>query len=628
MLQQLARPTNKLAMQLAAAGITAASPIDQIRKTPEMQKFAAAWSDALKKQGAMINSKMAALAGDQSALATKAQMVREDLDKTVKEASEPMANALTQMNTAQGALAQGDSEQAVQSEADAIAQLEKAAKLADQNSANSAPVQAAGTRQDQLEQLQKAVTDLAARETSSLQEGDAQKTGPTGAAAATEQQNLAAKAQEMQQAAAAQAPEAAPPLQQAVEALNNAGRAMKSGGTPAIAQTAQQNAVQALGNAAEQLGKEAAAAAQGQEQLAALERELQPIKRLIQEQQQVNLSTQKAIDQQRVSLGQAKGLARQEGTVKKDTEALRHVEGTATTVIAPALDKADAAMGDGVAKMDTEGLAQAQPSEGEALAALYKAQDMLADKIQKMAPELGMPLAPPQAVANAETQLGNAQKNVATAAEALTAGQNVNMAKAAGQMNQAAQRTAQADLQPQALPQAAREAIREAEQAAGAAAAAASAGQQEQAQTKTAQAQKALAAAQTALGQMQAGVGGLTPQAGAMLAANQAGQAGQQASQDQGQGQGPQSAQGSQPLANQANQASQQGTGAKEQSWTDQDGAVKRGLQGAHGPGQFLGLPERDRGALQQSQSEKYPQEYGAMIEEYMRGLANDSGGK
>lgn len=68
--------------------------------------------------------------------------------------------------------------------------------------------------------------------------------------------------------------------------------------------------------------------------------------------------------------------------------------------------------------------------------------------------------------------------------------------------------------------------------------------------------------------------------------------------------------------------------GANEQSWSDQAGAVKRGLQGAHGTAQFLGLPDRDRAAIQQSQSEKYPQEYGAMIEEYMRSLASDSGGK
>jgi hypothetical protein len=70
------------------------------------------------------------------------------------------------------------------------------------------------------------------------------------------------------------------------------------------------------------------------------------------------------------------------------------------------------------------------------------------------------------------------------------------------------------------------------------------------------------------------------------------------------------------------------GNGANEKTWTDRAGNVMRGTQGADGQAQFLGLPERDRAAIQQSQSEKYPQEYGAMIEEYMRSLASDSGGK
>jgi hypothetical protein len=48
------------------------------------------------------------------------------------------------------------------------------------------------------------------------------------------------------------------------------------------------------------------------------------------------------------------------------------------------------------------------------------------------------------------------------------------------------------------------------------------------------------------------------------------------------------------------------------------------------GKGQFIGLPARDRAAIQQSQSEKYPEEYGGMIEQYMKNLADqtDGGGK
>ena len=38
----------------------------------------------------------------------------------------------------------------------------------------------------------------------------------------------------------------------------------------------------------------------------------------------------------------------------------------------------------------------------------------------------------------------------------------------------------------------------------------------------------------------------------------------------------------------------------------------------------FLGLPPREREAIQQSLGEKYPQEYGAMVEQYLLNLANE----
>ena len=61
---------------------------------------------------------------------------------------------------------------------------------------------------------------------------------------------------------------------------------------------------------------------------------------------------------------------------------------------------------------------------------------------------------------------------------------------------------------------------------------------------------------------------------------------------------------------------------------TTRSGKVAAAAPAGRGAAEFLGLPERDRQAIQQSQSEKYPQEYGSMIEEYMRSLASDSGGK
>jgi len=621
MYQQIAKPTAKLAMQLAASGITPASPVDQIRNAPDIKKFLDSRAAGLKKQAADIGQQLAALAGDQAALATKAQIVREDLDKTVKEAAEPMANALTQMNTAQGALAQADGEQAAQSQADAISQLQEAEKLAEKLAAQDGgatgdQAQPAGTRMDQLRQLQKQVGDLTAKETGSIRQGDAQKTGPTATAAVAVQENMAGKAQDMRQAAAAADSTAAQPLQQAAGAMNNAAQTMQRGGMPDIAQAAQQTAVQALGNAAQQINQDIAATMLEQRQLAAMEAEMQGIEKLIHEQQQVDLGTQKAVDLQRA--GKEKQLAYQQVVVRRDTEGLIQAVNVATPIVAQPLGQAAADMGEAVEQLNTEGALAAQAPEKAALAALFQAQDALAEKIQQTAQELAEPQAPPQAVANAEAQLAIAQNEVAAAQDAMDPGQNgaVNTAKAVGELNQATQRTAQAAAQPQALPPDARDAIRQAEQATGEAAAAASAGQPQLARKEAGQAQQAISAAQAALGQMQAGVSGLTQPSA------QESQMAQQHSQGQGQSQSQSQQQGTEPSQRRS------GMGAKEQAWTDPAGAVKRALAGAQGAGRYLGLPERDRGALQQSQSEKYPQEYGAMIEEYMRSLASDSGGK
>jgi hypothetical protein len=619
--QQMAKSTNLLATKLAQSGITPASPVDQIRNAPDMKKFLDARAAALKKQALDIGRQLAALAGDQAALATKAQLVREDLEKTVKEAAAPMANALTQMNTAQGALAQADGDQAAQSQSDAVSQLQEAEKLAEQSAATAdqAQAQPAGDRMDQLRQLQNQVSALTAKENASIQQGDAQKTGPTATAAVAVQQNLADKTQDMRQAAATADSAAAQPLQQAAAAMNNAAQTMQHGGMPDIAQSAQQTAVQALGNAAQQIVQDILAATKEQHDLAALEGEMQGLEKLIHEQQQVNLTTQKAIDMK--SPTRAKGLANQQGVVHRDTEALIQAVNVATPVLVAPLGQAAAEMDQAVEQLNTAGLEPAQPPEKAALAALFQAQDALAEKIQETAHDLGEPQAPPQAVANAEAQLAQAGNEVAAAQDAMAPDQTGAAAtgKAVGELNQATLRTAQAAAQPQALPQDARDAIRQAEQAAGEAAAAASAGRQPLARQKAGQAQQAIAAAQSALGQMQAGVSGLTPPSSQERQESQESQESQVAQQEsQGQGQ----IHAAQPSQSQA------GVGANENTWTDPAGAVKRALAGARGAGQYLGLPERDRGALQQSQSEKYPQEYGAMIEEYMRSLASDSGGK
>jgi mRNA degradation ribonuclease J1/J2 len=91
---------------------------------------------------------------------------------------------------------------------------------------------------------------------------------------------------------------------------------------PNIAQAAQQTAQQALAAAAQQLAQDAAAAAQEQQQLAALEKEMQALAKLIQDQQAVNLGTEKAIDRRDFQPGRkAKALASQQTGVQNETKA-------------------------------------------------------------------------------------------------------------------------------------------------------------------------------------------------------------------------------------------------------------------------------------------------------------------
>jgi hypothetical protein len=52
-------------------------------------------------------------------------------------------------------------------------------------------------------------------------------------------------------------------------------------------------------------------------------------------------------------------------------------------------------------------------------------------------------------------------------------------------------------------------------------------------------------------------------------------------------------------------------------------GGTEGPKQPAAGAGQFTGLPMRDRAAIQQSQAEKYPQEYGPMVEQYLKNLSD-----
>ncbi|MGA3171707.1 MAG: hypothetical protein ABSE62_11925 [Chthoniobacteraceae bacterium] len=599
MYDQLSLPAAALTVHLAQQGITGATPIDQIRNAPEMRQFLAARADALKREADAVRAGIASAQADEAALAAKAQIAAQDLAQLSKPASIPMSDALNQMNAASEALAQPDGNAAVQAETNALAQLAEAANLA----ARAAPrSQSDENRLRQLQQLQKQAQALAAGESAALQQAQHPQTPQSIAASAALQDDLAARTEALQEAAASESPNSpvATPLQNAAQAMQSAAQSLQNGSASAAAQAGQdgQKASQNLQAAAQQLAQAAAAAQREQQQLAAMEKQMQWMAKLIAGQQQTNLATAAAVANQ----GAPGPLAQQQAAVRKQTDTVRQSMAATAPDAANALDRAGASMGGAIQKLNDEGPDQAQPSQKSALDALAQAQDALADKIQHTAQDLGEADSPAATAAQREA-LDRAQA-AAQAAQLAMNFENTGVTRSAGQqLSQAAQFAAALSALAQTLPQPARASARDAGQD-FLAAAAASSGDRQQSQSQAAQGRQALQMAESALSQNQGGIGQLS-------------QASPQSQQP-----GPSSQPGAGPP-----RTSGRSDGASDRGRQDKAGAAHPGIAQSQGAGQFLALPDRDRPALQQSQSEKYPPEYGPMVEQYMRSLSNDSGG-
>lgn len=209
-------------------------------------------------------------------------------------------------------------------------------------------------------------------------------------------------------------------------------------------------------------------------------------------------------------------------------------------------------------------------------------------------------------------QLSEDQTEVQKAAEALMAALE---SAPAGAMEQAAKLLQKAgqDIGPLTagkmgrLPTSAQSALQSAEGDLAKGAAEACAGQGVPAQCNASSAAQALAQAQAALALAQAGLSSES----AMASPGQGKGKGKGQGQGRGQGQGI---------------PGPQGTG-KAGNWAGPSG-TEGPRRSSEGSGTFTGLPKRDRAAIQQSQSEKYPQEYGPLVEQYLKNLSDQSGEK
>jgi len=163
------------------------------------------------------------------------------------------------------------------------------------------------------------------------------------------------------------------------------------------------------------------------------------------------------------------------------------------------------------------------------------------------------------------------------------------------------------------LPPLAPEAMAEAAQAMAEAAAQANAGQPEAAQDAGHEAQTALENAEAALGMAAAGL--------------HAKVAGKPASGKPMPGQPrPGQAQVEQAKKGAEQNPHAKGVGDRQDTQARGDGDPAR--TGPRGASSFVTLPPRDRAAIQQSRSEKYPEEYGAMIEQYFKNISDQESAK
>ncbi len=278
---------------------------------------------------------------------------------------------------------------------------------------------------------------------------------------------------------------------------------------------------------------------------------------------------------------------------------------------------------------------QAAEKAGEAAQAAMQAAQA-AGQAQKSAQQAGAQPGNAQAAqqAGAAQQAANkaaqaAQQAQQMAANAAQMAQNSAQAaqqamqQAAQQLSQAAQQAGQAAAQNGAMSPEMMQAAQQAAQQLADGAAQAMSGQNSPAQQAAQQAAQQLS------------------QAAAMMAAQQAGLSSQQSAgqgQQPGQGQAPgpgMKGQGQQPgrgsgtgkKPTAANEAPSEG--AEDYKPGSEAQAVERqARQAALKKANFIGLPAREREAIQQSLGDKYPTEYGAMVEQYLLNLANEAAKK
>jgi len=515
-----------------------------------------------------------------------------------------LKDALTDMQAARAELQQANPERA------ATAASQAADKLADaqtalKTEADHAAQTPAADPAAQLRQADQQLKNLIGDQEKLKQDSAAAPDKKTLADQAQQEKKLQLAAQDLQRATAPTSPAVAQSLNDAAQQMQRASDKLAAGQN---AGPAQQAALDALQQARQQLQPELADAAQADKTAAALEKLLDRLAQIISAEQKLVLDTGLAAA---APAGSVAPLATAQTNNLTATDALRpdiaKQNADAGTLLA------DAGQDMTIAQTALAGrqLPAAQPAEQAALDKLYKAKALLTQQLAADAP-------PPPENPQAAAALDQAQQQIGQALEQLAQAQTSQPSPAAGAP--AAPSPSQPAGPPSAAMQQAEQALQNAAQTVGAMAASPQNGLPGPAQAPMQTAQQALAAATAAAaGNNPAAATASATAAQAALAQAQAAAAmvggphpGAQPGPPHGPGDGTEPGQtppgpGGDGSGNLANQAP--------------DGTVKEVV----GRSAFIGLPARDRQAIKQSQGEKYPEEFGPMIEQYFRNLADQS---
>lgn len=552
--------------------------------------------------------------------------LRKNLDVIAPAVTDSLKNAQNQMQESRAALTSFQPDASLERQQDALAKLEQARQLLNQQLANWDAKKQQG---DALAQS-KALKDKIAQALQKQQQINDQTQAPSPDAAklAKSQGDELKDTRDLQTQAASDSVPTAKELANAAEDMDAARNSLEQNSIPG-AQPAEHSATDHLANAQKELDRQIEKLEKAAQDLTQLQNSRQQVAKLIEGQQKVALntarqsakpSTTQPTSQQSsnpttaLTAPKEPPLAQQQSDVSKQTDSARQSLSDAGKSAAPSLDQAHQEMNTAENALQKQQSDSAKSSQQQALNDLHRAKSNLDQQITQKQQELGQPQDQQQQMEQLSQQLRQTQQELNTTQEQM---EQSSPQESSDRLGKAAdQVTATAANDQGALPTTARQSLQQAEQSLNQASGDAQANQP------------------SAKSEAQAGQNAISQALAALSQALKGSEANQSQSADGKPSPSPPSANpGQSPAPSQSpsdgkGQASSatgdhQGSGHRQDTHPDgaADGPSQRG--NITGTSAYLSLPARDRQAIQQTQSEKYPEEYGPAIEEYLKNLSD-----